>query len=133
VDEPLHTLFGDTLSVKQKRKKAPKGSSYSLLEKYVSVATRDIRHISTVMLPSIPWKQLVKVLYPIKYPILANIALRMIDVTTAKAGGSTTVSRAFPIILYVLIAEAARKKGVSPLSLLDVFAKEFCLVFYVHA
>lgn len=82
--------------------------SYSLLEKYVSVATSDTRHISTVMLPSIPWKQLVKVLCPIKYPILANNALRIIEVTTAKAGGSTTVSNAFPIILCVLIARTAR-------------------------
>ena len=78
--------------------------SYSLLEKYVSVATSDTRHISTVILPSIPWKQLVKVLCPIKYPILANNALKIIEVTTAKAGGSTTVSNAFPIILCVLIA-----------------------------
>lgn len=82
--------------------------SYSLLEKYVSVATSDTRHISTVMLPSIPWKQLVKVLCPIKYPILANNALKIIEVTTAKAGGSTTVSNAFPMILYVLIARTAR-------------------------
>jgi hypothetical protein len=50
----------------------------------------------------------VKVLCPIKYPIVANNALKIIDVTTAKVGGSTTVSNAFPIILYVLIAESAR-------------------------
>ena len=88
----------------KKEKKPVRAFSYFLLEKYVSVATSDTRHINTVILPSIPWKQLVKVLCPIKYPILANNALRIIEVTTAKAGGSTTVSNAFPIILCVLIA-----------------------------
>ncbi len=57
-----------------------------------------------MILPNILWKQLVKVLCPIKYPTVANKALRMIEETTAKAGGSTTVSRAFPIVLVVLIA-----------------------------
>jgi hypothetical protein len=65
--------------------------------------------ITTVIPISIPWKQLTKVLCPIKLPIKANKALMVIDVRTVKATGITTVSSVFPMYWAVLIAPSERK------------------------
>lgn len=64
--------------------------------------------ITTVIPISIFWKQLTKVLCPIKLPIKANKALMVIDVRTVKATGITTVSSVFPMYWAVLIATTER-------------------------
>ena len=70
------------------------------------IVTSDITTVTPI---STLWKQLTKLLCPIKLPIKANKALMVIDVRTVKATGSTTVSSVFPMYLAVLIAPRERK------------------------
>lgn len=99
-----------TRYIESERKKKPVRAFFYLTSaKYDIVATRVMSDITTVTPPSIPWKQLTKVLCPIKLPIKPNKALIVIDVTTMKATGSTTVSSVFPMYWAVLIAPRERK------------------------